>query len=154
MIKKILNKYQILEKGLEFENLFYGFPEFGDAMLEDQESGKLFSGITYELYENEEIMYYCKYLDGFAEGDFVNFYENGNLKSISKMKKGQVYKEFVWYLNGNPKLFAKYIDGVCVAEQEWDEKANLLYKKNITNEDINDIEDFKDIAKNWIMLKK
>lgn len=68
--------------------------------------GKPFTGLLYELDIEGNLRYYQYYKDGFADGEYVTFYDNGAVASHCIMKGfsfvGKLYK---WYRNGRLKCF-------------------------------------------------
>lgn len=129
MEKFILDKATILQNGINFENL--AFEYCSDRILDDYEEngGKPFTGLTYELFEDDKIAYYCFYVDGFPDGDYVRFYPNGAVQGVSKMKKGQSTKSIEWYQDGTIKEAGMYQCGICTSCKKWDEHGTLVYEK-------------------------
>lgn len=97
MERKAIDNAIILENGVNFENLQFEY--CSDRILDDygENGGKPFTGLTYELFDNGRISYYCYYVDGFPDGNFVQFYTDGTIHSISKMKRGQSIEKSKWY---------------------------------------------------------
>lgn len=122
----VVTKAVILQKGIHFDELANEY--CSDRML-NREGGIPFSGLTYELYDNGEVSYYSYYVNGFPEGDFVEFYEDGSVCSFSKMKRGQVIETIEWYHDGKIKEEGTYNLGVCISNKKWDEQGNLTYEK-------------------------
>lgn len=54
----------------------------------------------------------------FAQGDFVKFYTDGMICSISKMKRGQSTQRAEWYQNGSIKEKGRYTCGICIANKK------------------------------------
>lgn len=136
MGNNILSKEFVLQNGIDFENLHGKY--CSDLILDKPEDkgGKPFTGLTYELYKNGQLQYYCYYKDGFEDGQYVEFYENGNVKSIKFMKYGQIRgREETWYENGNPKLVAECEFGIYLSKKEWDINGNLINEKTNILED-------------------
>lgn len=129
MERMAINEAIILQRGINFENL--AFEYCSDRILDDYEEngGKPFTGVTYELYDNGRISYYCYYVNGFSEGDFVKFYTDGTICSISKMKRGQSIEKAEWYPDGKIKEEGTYNCGICISNKKWDEQGNLTYEK-------------------------
>lgn len=109
MERRIIDEAIILQSGINFENL--AFEYCSDRILDDYEEngGRPFTGLTYELFDNGRISYYCYYVNGFPEGDFVKFYADGTICSISKMKRGQSAEKTEWYQDGKIKEEGMYI---------------------------------------------
>lgn len=129
MEKSILDKAAILQNGVNFENL--AFEDCGDRVLDDYEEngGRPFTGLTYELFDNGKVAYYCFYIDGFPDGDYVRFYPSGTIQSISKMRKGQSIERVEWYQHGKVKERGEYKCGICISCEKWNENGELIYKK-------------------------
>lgn len=74
--------------------------------------------------------YYCYYKNGFTEGDFVEFYQDGKLKFKEKMLKGQTRGVMnIWYDTGEKKCEGEYKFGICLSYTEWDKKGNIITQK-------------------------
>ena len=129
MERAAIDEATILKKGINFDNL--SFEYCSDRILDnyEEEGGKPFTGITYELYDNDRISYYCYYVNGFSEGNFVKFYKDGTIRSISKMKRGQCIEEIEWYQDGKIKENGIYNCGICISNKKWDEQGNLISEK-------------------------
>lgn len=131
MKNEILDKDIVVKIGTDFTTLVYEY--CGDRMLdgEEDEGGKLFTGLAYELDNYNNLIYYGYYVDGFEEGERVFFYSNGAIESISTMLRGRLFGEMItYYENGNKKslTYAEY--GVVLREKEWDIKGELTYEKD------------------------
>lgn len=130
MERKAIDNAIILENGVNFENLQFEY--CSDRILDDygENGGKPFTGLTYELFDNGRISYYCYYVDGFPDGNFVQFYTDGTIHSISKMKRGQSIEKTKWYQDGKIKEESMYDCGICIRCKKWDKQGNLIYEKN------------------------
>lgn len=139
MENNILTKEYVLDNGVNLEELWNEY--CSDRILDkpEDEGGKPFTGLVYELYSNNEIDYYCFYKDGFEHGDYVEFYENRNIKSIQYMEYGTIVgKEETWFESGSLKSVAEYKYGVCLRLKEWNEEGNLIKEKlEPTENDLN-----------------
>ena len=141
----ILTKEEVMNQGVNFSELW---DECGsDRLLDESEekNGKPFTGLAYENYRNGNLMYYCYYEDGFSQGDYVEFYEDGNVKSIQNMQRGRTHGvEKIWSKMGVLQSESAYEYGVCVYLKEWDEKGILIQEKLYpTKEDLEMIESQK-----------
>lgn len=144
---KVLDKEYVLAHGVDFEELSGEY--CSDRILDkpEDEGGKPFTGLAYELYNNNELAYYCFYKDGFDHGDFVEFYENGNIESVQYMEYGRISgKEETWFESGKLKSVGEYAYGICLSLKEWSEEGFLIEEKLEPTED-----DLKMIAieKKW-----
>ena len=136
METKVLTKEYVLNNGVDFEGLWNEY--CSDRILDkpENEGGKPFTGLAYELYKNNELNYYCFYKEGFEHGDYVEFYENGNIQSVQYMKYGSIVgKEETWFKSGMLKSVAEYESGVCLNLKEWNEKGVLIKEKLEPTED-------------------
>ncbi len=63
--------------GVDFNCLWYSYD--GSFILDnpEDEGGKPFSGVAYELYQNGNLAYYRFYQNGLSHGVYRSFYENG-----------------------------------------------------------------------------
>lgn len=120
----------VLQNGIHFETL--EFEAYSDRVLDkcEEDGGKPFTGLAYERFKNGKISYYCYYADGFLEGDFVRFYEDGTICSISRMKRGQAVEKAEWHKNGKLKLEETCSYGIRISCKKWDEEGNIVYEKN------------------------
>lgn len=111
---EILNKQYVLEHGTDFDEKLW-FTSYNDLVLDnpEDEDGQPFSGLAYELYKNGNLIYYCYYINGFAEGDNVEFYESGKIKSHCCMVRGQI--------RGIEK------NGMKVERRDMKESINMVY---------------------------
>ncbi|GKX32071.1 hypothetical protein SH1V18_45510 [Vallitalea longa] len=130
MGNNILTKENVMKNGVNFEKLYNEY--CSDRILDKAEDkgGKLFTGLVYELNNNGQLAYYCFYKDGLENGQYVEFYENGNVQSVQHMKHGTIVgKEKIWFKNGMIKSVGEYEYGVCLNLKEWNEKGVLINQK-------------------------
>ncbi|MGF9964545.1 toxin-antitoxin system YwqK family antitoxin [Bacillus rhizoplanae] len=141
----ILNKEYVIEHGTDFDEDLW-FASYSDEVLDnpEDENGKPFTGLAYELYDNGNLMYYTNYVKGFIEGELIEFYENGNLKSVKKLIHGQSNgTERIWYESGELKFEGEYKFGIALHYMEWDEKGRIIKQKiSPTETDLKLIESF------------
>jgi antitoxin component YwqK of YwqJK toxin-antitoxin module len=124
----ILEKNFVLKNGVDFDEKLW-FTSISDQVIDnpENEGGKPFNGLTYELYPNGNLAYYRYYENGLPHGEFVEFYENGNIKTKQYMRHGQTKgKREKWYENGKLKSVAEYELGICLSYKEWDLNGNLI----------------------------
>lgn len=120
----------VIYEGVNFENLWYA--SCSDEILDnaEDEGGLPFSGLTYELYDNGQLIYYCSYKDGFPYGEEIWFYKNGNIKTRKYKKYGRIFgKEETWFEDGKLKSLSEYEFGVCLSYKEWDKDGKLINEK-------------------------
>ncbi|ANF46522.1 MULTISPECIES: toxin-antitoxin system YwqK family antitoxin [Priestia] len=128
---KILSKQYIVENGKNFDESLW-FTSYGAEVLDnpEDEGGKPFTGIAYEIYENGNLAYYGYYKEGFMEGEYVEFYTNGQLKSIEYMIKGQTRGiRKMWHDTGERKYEGEHKFGICLYCTEWDKKGEIIRQK-------------------------
>ena len=128
---------EVISKGTEFAGDVCYSGEEGQQVYtkEDIEGGVPVEGILYESYSNGNLCYYSFYHDGIPNGQSVEFYETGKVKSCCVMDTGTVDGERIeWYENGNVKLreYCKY--GLVLRMQEFDEEGNLIKEKKELSE--------------------
>lgn len=130
MEKSKLTKEYVFNNGIDFEELWGEY--CSDRILDkpEDEGGKPFTGLVYELYNTGELANYCIYKEGFLHGEYVKFYKNSTVKSVQYMKYGVISgREEIWFDNGQVKSVAEYEYGVCLNMKEWDEKGTLVKEK-------------------------
>lgn len=133
---KVLTVNEILEKGIEFSGDVCFSGEYGqqifDAPLEA--GGKPINGIIYETYKNGNIKYYQYYKNGFADGDYVLFYESGEIKELCVMKNGSKWGgDESYFENGNKKRVEQCKFGIILSFKEFDVDGNLIGIKEEPN---------------------
>lgn len=105
----VLSPEYVKENGTLYdENVFYSIDE-GYYELYDKNpelGGKPFTGLLYELDMNGILRYYKYYREGYGDGEYVTFYDNGAVASYCIMK-GVAFdrKLYKWHRNGKLKLF-------------------------------------------------
>ncbi|MBU3157933.1 hypothetical protein LL037_14755 [Clostridium estertheticum] len=130
MKNDILDKEYVLNNGINLKALWGEY--CSDRILDkpEEEGGKPFTGLAYELYNNGQLIYYCFYKDGFECGEYVEFHENGNIESKQYMKYGQIRgKEELWFEDGKLKSISEYEFGICLTLKEWDYDGKLVKEK-------------------------
>ena len=90
------------------EYIFYSENEECEPLYDKAPAleGKPFTGLLYELNMEGNLRYYQYYKDGFGDGEYVTFYDNGAVASYCIMKgfafAGKLYE---WHRNGKLKSF-------------------------------------------------
>ena len=134
--ESILTEEVILQKGIEFicEVCYSG--EYGQQVFNKpmEDGGKPISGIIYEKNEDGHVGYYTYYKNGIPNGESVEFYPSGCLRSKCIMDRGTINGEKIeWYENGKIKSRKNCKYGLVIESYEWDEDGNLINKKmNLT----------------------
>ncbi|MCY8498305.1 toxin-antitoxin system YwqK family antitoxin [Bacillus atrophaeus] len=122
----------IKENGTDFEDLW--FSSSSDEILDnpEDEGGKPFSGLAYELYSNGNIIYFTQYKDGLAHGLTREFFENGNKKSDKNYRYGQLQGVSInWFEDGKKKSEQHYEHSILISEKKWDERGILKHQYKI-----------------------
>ncbi|MCY6354521.1 toxin-antitoxin system YwqK family antitoxin [Clostridium sp. ZS2-4] len=135
---KILTKEYVLNNGIDFDDDILEQEYLSDRILDNskESGGKPFTGLTYETYPNGNLAYYCYYKNGFSDGDFIEFYDDGKIKSMQYMQRGRTYGfRKIWHNNGVLKSKARYEYGVCLTSKEWNEEGVLVKEKSEPTED-------------------
>jgi len=71
--------------------------------------------------------YYCYYVEGNKHGQYVCFYEGGEIKSIADMYSGGIHGSFTeWYEDGNKKSKGNYKYGFCEMMMKWNHEGILV----------------------------
>ncbi len=106
---EVLSKEYVKEHGTLYdEYIFYSENEECEPLYDKSPElgGKPFTGLLYELNMEGNLRYYLYYKDGFSDGEYVSFYDNGAVASYCIMKgfafSGKLYK---WHRNGKLKSF-------------------------------------------------
>lgn len=128
---EILSKEFVIEHGTNFDEELW-FTSYSDEVIDnpENEDGKPFTGLVYELYNNGNLIYYANYVKGFIEGKLIEFYKNGNLKSVKNLIHGQSNGlERIWYETGEKKFEGEYKFGIALHYIEWDTKGHIIKQK-------------------------
>lgn len=141
----VLSKKRVIEQGIDFDEKLW-FTSYSDEVLDnpENENGKPFTGLAYELYENGNLIYYANYVNGFIEGELVEFYKNGNLQALKNLTRGQSNGiERAWHENGSLKFEGEYKFGIALHYKEWDAEGQIIKQKDSPTEaDLRLIESF------------
>ncbi|MFY0760721.1 toxin-antitoxin system YwqK family antitoxin [Metabacillus dongyingensis] len=132
----VYSKKYILKNGVDFENLW--FTSNSDEILDnaEDEGGKPFNGIAYELKGNGILDYYCFYKDGMAHGNKIEFYSDEQVKCEKYYKYGQLFGESIcWHENGSIMSKIIYEHSIILEQEEWDESGNLILHKKLNQDD-------------------
>ncbi|WHY71947.1 toxin-antitoxin system YwqK family antitoxin [Fictibacillus enclensis] len=144
---EILSKEYVIKHGVDFDEELW-FTSYSDEVLDNPEdqNGKPFTGLAYELYDNGNLIYYTNYINGFIEGELVEFYKNGNLKSVKNLIHGQSNGiEKIWYENGDLKFEGEYKFGIALHYTEWDTQGQIVKQKlSPTEADLELIQSFSE----------
>lgn len=133
----VLSKEYVFEHGIDFDEGLW-FTSYSDEVLDnpEEEGGKPFTGLAYELHDNGNIAYYCYYQNGFKKGYYIKFHYNGKVKSTDNMIKGQTRGiRKIWYESEELKFEGEFKFGVCLKYIEWDKQGNIIGQKNTPTKD-------------------
>ena len=117
----------------------------------------LFTGITFEKFENGKLKKIDKYKKGLKDGFFFSWYENDQIRQEFYYLEGNKHGICkTWYKNGQKQMQGNFAYGHLNGEfKGWDESGFLLFDLNYTDDtrrEASDIEeeidgDAKDNAK-------
>ncbi|OPH46751.1 hypothetical protein BC351_14560 [Paenibacillus ferrarius] len=141
--KSILTIDEVFLTGIEFTDDVCFSGESGQEVYDKpiEEGGKPITGLVYERYRNGNLAYYSYYKNGIAEGDYVNFFENGKVESFREMCRGVLFGQSLsWFDNGILKSMASYKYGFKIIYREW----------NIGGELVNEMLEPNDFEKSMI----
>jgi antitoxin component YwqK of YwqJK toxin-antitoxin module len=132
---KILSKEYVYEYGKDSEEIGYDIV-YGTHVIMDTDIP--YTGIVYSKYNDGDMASYCFYKDGYEDGDQVEFYGNGKVRSWNNFRRDMGKDEArEFYENGILKCMGKYDGDVCLEYKIWDENGNLIdEKKEPTVDDI------------------
>ena len=127
---RVLVLKEVIEKGNYFDGdaVCYG-GEYGQQVCYISKNGneEPITGLLYELYKNSNLNYYCYYVEGNKHGQYVCFYESGEIKSIADMYNGAIHGSFTeWYEDGNKKSKGNYKYGFCEMMMKWNHEGILV----------------------------
>jgi antitoxin component YwqK of YwqJK toxin-antitoxin module len=102
----------------------------------EDEGGKTFSGLAYELKKDGSLKYYCFYQEGMAHGPEVEFYSEDKIKCEKHFKYGQLFGESIYrYIDRSMKSKIFYEHSIIVEHEEWDEAGNKILHKKLQEDD-------------------
>lgn len=136
MMENILDKDYVISKGTDFDEELW-FSSHGNVVLDKpvEEDGKPFTGLVYELYNNGGLNYYVNYVNGFIEGELIEFYKSGKLKAIKTLIHGQSNGlERRWHENGKQSFEGDYKIGIALHFTEWNEVGEIIKAKSSPSE--------------------
>ena len=135
----VLSLEYVKEHGTLYdEYIFYSEDEECEPLYDKSPAlgGKPFTGLLYELDIEGNLRYYQYYKDGFGDGEYVTFYDNGAVASHCIMEGfsfvGKLHK---WYRNGRLKCFyEKGKNRRYIRTIKFDENGNvtLLVENGVT----------------------
>lgn len=105
----ILSWDYVVENGKMFGETLWWDRSYGYYICDfTGEEEVYFTGLIYEIYDNDNLRSYAFYKDGLKDGVEVKFYPSGKIHYYSVFCKGIITGVFYeWYENG---MIKKYID--------------------------------------------
>ncbi len=140
-LEKILTFEEVREVGVEWDDNIYTPLNHHDAKLYsdklytneiNSEGNRIpFTGLLYEIYRHTgTIAYYSDYIDGEATGICVDFYDTGELESISELRRDSLHGKYTsWHKNGKVKEISIWRSSHCLNLKEYDEQGILINEK-------------------------
>ena len=128
----VLSSEYVKEHGTLYDDyVFYSENEECEALFDKKPElgGKPFTGLLYELDMDGILRWYQYYKDGFGDGEYVAFYDNGAVATYCIMKGfsffGKLHK---WHRDGRLKSFHEKDDNdKYIRRIEFDENGNITY---------------------------
>lgn len=133
----VKTKVEILEEGIEFSGDVCFSGEYGQQVYdkEMEDGGHPITGLVYEKDEMGNILYYAFYDNGVQNGDFVSFYESGEIKEMRVMRNGAKWGESVLlYKDGKPKHIEECKYGIVLSYRDFDIEGRLVKEKKEPSE--------------------
>ena len=126
----ILNEEEILSRGKNLlEQIGYDPIE---CISTDIETGEVYNGLAYTLFDDGNIESYSYYVDSEEDIQSVEFYYNGKLKNYCEFKDGLIEGEMIQCAeNGQMIYYGKYENDEIKSLKKWDENGELLEEKSI-----------------------
>lgn len=133
----IKTKAEILKEGIEFSGDVCFSGEYGQQVYdkEMEDGGHPITGVVYERDKAGNILYYAFYDNGVQNGDYVSFYESGEIKEMYVMRNGAKWGESVLlYENGEPKHIEECQYGIVLSYKDFDMEGQLVKEKKEPSE--------------------
>lgn len=133
----IKTKAEILKEGIEFSGDVCFSGEYGQQVYdkEMEDGGHPITGVVYEKDKAGNILYYAFYDNGVQNGDYVSFYESGEIKEMYVMRNGAKWGESVLlYENGEPKHIEECQYGIVLSYKDFDMEGQLVKEKKEPSE--------------------
>lgn len=128
-MENIFDEDYVVSKGTDFVEELW-FSTHGDIVLDKPEDG-----LVYELYNNGNLNYYANYVNGFIEGELIEFYKSGKLKAIKTLIHGQSNGlERRWHEKGKKSFEGDYKLGIALHVTEWNEAGEIIKAKSSPSE--------------------
>ncbi|MBN2668898.1 MAG: hypothetical protein JXR60_06700 [Bacteroidales bacterium] len=111
------------QSSTDIDNLYQG----NDQKYYDKQTGKLYSGVAYNKYDNGQIGMKGNIKLGVFDGLWTWWYEDGAKKRETTYKDG--LKEgysYWWHKNGIKKAEIRFNGDKNIEQKRWDEKGNRL----------------------------
>ena len=90
-------------------------------------TGELYTGQAFGQYENGQVGMRGGIINGFFDGLWTWWYEDGSKKRETTFKNGvKNGYSYWWYKNGVKKSEIKFANNYNIAQKRWDKKGNRL----------------------------
>lgn len=152
---KILEIEYVIKNGVNFNDLEGDLDT--DRILQPETEDEGFTGLTYELYKDGSLAYYCFYKDGEEHGEHIEFHKNGRIKSYKVKDYGAISGEYqFWDEFGNVieqgegsfGLKLRYTkwnsDGVMIEQKEEPSKADIEWVQKRSKDREESLKRFED----------
>ena len=69
-----------------------------------------------------------------AQKTFINYHDNGNISEKGNIKNGKKVGDYIsYYISGNPKIEAKFVEGFIIEKKEYSESGRLIKSAYMVN---------------------
>ncbi|MBE6867353.1 MAG: hypothetical protein E7494_01175 [Ruminococcus albus] len=130
---QLLSPEYVKQHGVRYDESIMYCEDYETTPLYDKDpasGGKLFTGLLYDFYyDSDMISWYEYYTDGYGDGEYVCFYDNGAVSSYCIMEGyGFVGKLYKWHKNGRLKSYDEKDDNDrYIKTVRLDEDGNITY---------------------------
>ena len=130
---RLLSPEYVKRHGVRYDESIMYSEDYETTPLYDKDpssGGKLFTGLLYDLYHDSDVIsWYKYYTDGYGDGEYVCFYDNGSVSSYCIMEGyGFVGKLYEWHQNGRLKSYDEKDDNDrYIKAIHWDENGNITF---------------------------
>ncbi len=118
------------EGRFSFESYWEGGVDHYERLLYTDDKGlkSPFSGLLYDLFPDGSLSDYCCYVDGYEEGQHVEFYDNGQISEYSVYNSSESKSLIIkWFRNGNISDVIQLTDHCsCKKYIKYDENGNVI----------------------------
>jgi len=115
--------FALSQESINFSNL--GKDKQGRYFVKN--TGKVYTGKAYDKYKNNQVGMSGEIKNGYFEGKWTWWYEDGSKKRQTTYKNGiKTGYSYWWYKNGQKKSQIKFINNRNVEQKRWDKRGKLL----------------------------